>query len=65
MYRALPRNSLFFASALNLIFMHKGEIIIYQTDSGETSIDVKLDHETVWLNQAPNATPFRPNEAKY
>ncbi len=28
-----------------------GDIIIYQTDDGLTKIDVKLDDETVWLNQ--------------
>ena len=30
----------------------KGEIILYQTADGRTSIDVKLDNETVWLTQA-------------
>lgn len=29
----------------------KGEIVIYQTADGETSIDVKLENETVWLTQ--------------
>jgi len=29
----------------------KSEIKIYQTSNGETSIEVKLDNETVWLNQ--------------
>jgi prophage maintenance system killer protein len=28
------------------------QIIIYQADSGETQIDVRLDQETVWLSQA-------------
>ncbi len=32
--------------------MQTGEIIIYQTPDGQTSIDVKLEHETVWLSQA-------------
>ena len=27
-------------------------IVIYQTESGETQIDVRLDQETVWLSQA-------------
>ncbi|WHF52989.1 virulence protein RhuM/Fic/DOC family protein [Chryseobacterium gotjawalense] len=31
--------------------MHKGEIIIYKSQNGETSIDVKLEDETVWLNR--------------
>lgn len=29
----------------------KGQVIIYQTANAETSIDVKLENETVWLNQ--------------
>ena len=28
-----------------------GDIIIYQTEDGLTKINVKLDNETVWLNQ--------------
>lgn len=31
--------------------MNKGEIIIYQTKDGKTSIDVKMEEETVWLNR--------------
>lgn len=27
------------------------EIIIYQSDDGKTNIEVKLDNDTVWLNQ--------------
>jgi hypothetical protein len=30
--------------------MNKGEIIIYKTKDGETSIDVRMEEETVWLN---------------
>lgn len=29
---------------------NKGEIVIYQTPDGKTSIDVKLENDTVWLN---------------
>ncbi len=29
-----------------------GEILIYQTDDGDTKIDVKIEEETVWLTQA-------------
>ena len=28
-----------------------GDIIIYQTEDGMTKINVKLDNDTVWLNQ--------------
>lgn len=31
---------------------NQGEIIIYQTDDGNTKIDVTMQDETVWLNQA-------------
>lgn len=30
----------------------KNEIIIYQTEDGNTKIDVRLADETVWLTQA-------------
>jgi len=30
--------------------LNKGEIIIYKTKEGKTSLDVKLDKETVWLS---------------
>ena len=30
----------------------KSEIIIYQTEDGNTKIDVKFEDETVWLTQA-------------
>jgi prophage maintenance system killer protein len=32
--------------------MQTGEIIIYQAPDGQTSIDVKLEDETVWLTQS-------------
>ena len=38
--------------------MNKGEIIIYQTSDGKTSIDVKLEEGTVWLTQAQIALLF-------
>lgn len=36
----------------------KGQVIIYQAENGETSIDVKLENETVWLTQAQMAELF-------
>ena len=30
---------------------NKSQIIIYQTESGETKIDVRFQDETVWLSQ--------------
>lgn len=34
---------------------NRGKIVIYQTKDGKTSIDVKLENETVWLTQAQMA----------
>ena len=36
----------------------KGEIILYQTADGRTSIDVKLENETVWLTSEQMALLF-------
>ncbi len=30
---------------------NKGEIVIYKTEDGHTELDVKLENETIWLNQ--------------
>ena len=35
------------------------KIIIYRTDDGQTAIDVKLEHDTVWLSQAQMAELFQ------
>ena len=35
------------------------EIIIYQTDDGQTNIDVRMEEETVWLSQAQMAELFQ------
>jgi hypothetical protein len=37
---------------------NKGNIVIYQTKDGETSIDVKLENETVWINRQQMAELF-------
>jgi len=36
-----------------------GELIIYQTEDGLTKIDVTMQDETVWLNQADMSTLFQ------
>lgn len=36
----------------NKDFTPQGEIIIYQTENGNTKIDVRMEDETVWLTQA-------------
>ena len=38
--------------------MADSEIKIYQTDDGQTKIDVKFDNETVWLTQKQMAQLF-------
>ena len=40
-----------------------GDIIIYQTDDGLTKIDVKLDHDTVWLNQQQRVLLFHSSKS--
>ena len=30
---------------------HGGEIVLYRTKDGRTTLDVRLDRETIWLNQ--------------
>lgn len=39
--------------------MENGEIIIYEDDKGQTKLDVRLDGDTVWLNQAQMAELFQ------
>ncbi len=43
--------------------MNKGEIIIYKTNDGNTSIDVKLEEETVWLNLNQMSLLFDRNKS--
>ena len=35
------------------------QIIIYQTEDGQTQVDVRLENETVWLTQAQMAELFQ------
>lgn len=37
----------------------KGEILIYQSSSGNTKVDVRIENETVWLNQNQMAELFQ------
>lgn len=37
---------------------NRGNIVIYQTKDGKTTIDVKLENETVWLNRQQMAELF-------
>ena len=42
--------------------MEQSNIIIYQTPDGRTSVDVKLENDTVWLNVNQMATLFDRDE---
>ena len=51
--------SCIFAEWFNLITkMEENKIVIYQTEDGQTQIDVRLENETVWLTQAQMAELF-------
>ena len=39
--------------------MEQNKIIIYQTEDGQTQIDVRMENETVWLTQAQMAELFQ------
>ena len=39
--------------------MEENKIIIYQSEDGETKIDVRLENDTVWLTQAQMAELFQ------
>lgn len=39
--------------------MEENKIVIYQTDDGQTQIDVRLENETVWLSQTKMAELFQ------
>ena len=34
------------------------QIIIYQTEDGQTQVDVRMENDTVWLTQAQMAELF-------
>ena len=42
-----------------VLMENKSDIIIYQSSDGITKIDVKMDNETVWLNQSQISELFQ------
>jgi hypothetical protein len=38
---------------------NNNKIIIYNTEDGQTKIDVRLEHDTVWLSQTQMADLFK------
>ncbi len=45
--------------------MEQNQIIIYQTPDGETTIDVKIEGETMWLNQGQITNLFKRDRIVY
>ena len=43
--------------------MENDKIIIYQTEDGQTKIDVRLENDTVWLTQAQMAELFEKDQS--
>ena len=43
--------------------MDENKIIIYQSEDGETRIDVRLENYTVWLTQAQMADLFQKDQS--
>lgn len=39
------------------------QIIIYQTEDGQTQVDIHMENETVWLTQAQTAILFDREES--
>ena len=40
----------------------KSGIILYQTEDGKTKLEVRLEHESVWLTQAAMAELFQTTQ---
>jgi hypothetical protein len=47
---------------LGMSFDNNSEILIYQTEDGQTKIDVRMENETVWLTQAQMAELFQTSK---
>ena len=45
--------------------MENDKIIIYQTEDGQTQIDVRLENDTVWLTQAQMAELFEKDRSGF
>ena len=43
---------------------NKSQIIIYQTENGETRLDVRFQDETVWLSQKEMSVLFQKEREK-
>ena len=43
--------------------VEQNEIIIYQTEDGQTRLQVRLEQDTVWLNQEQICSLFEKSKA--
>lgn len=43
--------------------MDKGQFLLYQTPDGDSQIEVKLQHDTVWLSLDQMAELFQRNKS--
>src|SRR5882724_1630766 len=61
----LIKHSFAYLSYIHMIrhIMGNEKIIIYQTPDGQTSIDVTLEHDTVWLDQYQLAELFQTDRS--
>ena len=41
-----------------------GEVLIYQTDDGQTNIEVKIEDDTVWLTQQQLTELYQCSKSK-
>ncbi len=48
-----------------MVMENSSQLIIYQTESGETKLEVRLENETVWLTQKLMAELFQTTCAEY
>ena len=48
---------------MNKPFENVGDIIIYQTEDGQTQVDVRMENDTVWLTQAQMAELFGKDQS--
>ena len=63
-WKIVPNFDLRGAPFLNTMFMNRNnQIIIYQTEDGQTQVDVRLENETVWLTTSQMAMLFDREES--
>lgn len=43
---------------MKIVESTKGEVVIYKTKDSKTSLEIRLEKETIWLTQKPIAELF-------